>query len=495
VRVVIIGAGAAGVFTAYRLHERSAGAYEIVLIEKTDRVGGNASSTSLSFGGASYSIDCGAQFFYKNPQPAYVKLLGDLGLFDEPAEIQARATGITIWDRQAGKRRLWIPAHLEGFLRYHPEDWARMIGFATFLVYAFLLDRGPDDNWTLSVDEWIGQLTLLDDEFKQNVLRPFLYQFVTLPADRIGEASARYAVTYFVRNVFGEPGLTEPDPNVPAPPGAPTFEVYQSRIGLDGILERTLEAAGVVARLNEPVTSVSRNGDGTLQVTTSADVLTADHVVFATDPNIAAAILDAGSFPASDLISALESCEYGDLQISMQNGTPCWMPADTHIWESVNTVVDGDLLAFSVWFGPLRDRYDGAHQIPVFKSWASPNLMPASCTDTFLSHTHRILLPTTTFMAARANALAHQGEDHVWFAGGWTNWFDSQEAALDSATDVAARLGGAPLDGLAHPQKRAHDSDRQRDRIRRWLARIAAHSPAEHRNTLLTLIDKVESSG
>ena len=316
-----------------------------------------------------------------------------------------------------------------------------------------------------------------------------------MPADRIGEASARYAITYFIRNVFGEPGFTEPDPAIPAPPGAPTFEVYQSRIGLDGILQRALEAAGVVARLNEPVTAVSRNADGTLEVTTSSDAVTADHVVFATDPSTAAAILGAGSFPAPDLISALQHCEYGDLEISMQNGTPCWMPGDTDVWEAVNTVVDGDALEFSVWFGPLRDRYDGTQQIPVFKSWSSPNLAPASCASTFLAHAHRILLPTTAFMTARAGVAAHQGDDHVWFAGGWTNWFDSQEAALDSATDVALQIGGAPPAGMMPPLKRPHDPDRQRERIRRWIANVAAHSPSEQRNALLNLIDKVESSG
>lgn len=494
-RVVIVGAGAAGVFTAYRLHQLAGGANEIILIERSDRIGGNAFSTSLPFGGKDYSIDCGAQFFYKHPQPSYVKLLGDLGLFDEPAEIQARATGITIWDRQAGDRRLWIPSHLEGFLRYEPQDWSRMIGFATFLVYALLLDRSPHDNWTLDVDDWIDQLTLVDAEFKNSVLRPFLYQFVTLPSDRIGEASARYAITYFVRNVFGELGLTEPDPSIPAPPGAPTFEVYQSRIGLDGILQRVLDAAGSSAHLNETVTAVAKNGDGTLQVTTSSDALTADHVVFATDPNTAATILGAGSFPAPDLISDLKSCEYGDLHISMQNGAPCWMPEDTHFWEAVNTIVDGDALEFSVWFGPLRDRYDDTQQIPVFKSWASPNLAPASCASMFLSHAHRILLPTTAFMSARADVLTHQGHGRVWFAGGWTNWFDSQEAALDSATDVAEQLIGAPAGPLAPALKTKHDADRQRDRVRRWLAHIAAHSPADHRKKLLTVIDEVETAG
>jgi len=493
-RVVIIGAGAAGVFTAYRLQALYRDAYEIVLVERNDRVGGNALTKTVQFGGRAYAIDCGAQFFYKNPQPSYVKVLQNLGLFDAPVQIDARATGITLWDRQAQKRLLWVPSHLDGFLRYQPEDWTRMVAFATFLIYAFLLDRDKHDNWTLSVDDWIGQLALLDSDFKDTVLRNFLYQFVTLPPDRIGEASARYAVTYFVRNVFGEPVSGTPNPHVAGPGGA-TFEVYQSRIGLDGVLQHALDHAGVVPRLQEPVSAVSHAIDGTLQVTTSAETMPADHVVFATDPNVAAGILSAGSFPAPDLVAALQSCEYGDLAISMQNGGSCWMPDDSHYWESVNTLVAGDALQFTAWFGPLRDPDDAGQQIPVFKSWASPDLDPASCAQTFFSHSHRILLPTTAFMSARARVLAHQGRDHVWFAGGWTNWFDSQEAALDSATDVAEGIAGAPRDLVSPGRPTVHDPARQRDRIVQWLAGIAAHAPAEQRKALLNLVNRVETTG
>ena len=175
----------------------------------------------------------------------------DLGLFEAPPQIDARATGITLWTRGDDAPLLWLPAQLGGFLRYRPQDWKRLIGFSTFLAYAFLLDRKAGDEGTLSVDDWVGQLTLLDDEFKDTILRPFLYQFVTLPRARIGEASAKYAITYFVRNVFGEPGVDEPQPPIEGAKGQ-TFEVYQSRIGLDGVLDRALAAAGVIPRLNEP---------------------------------------------------------------------------------------------------------------------------------------------------------------------------------------------------------------------------------------------------
>ena len=447
-RIVIVGAGAAGVFAAYRIRERYADAFEIVLLEKSARAGGNALTTTVTSDGQPYAIDCGAQFFAANPQPSYVRLIADLGLLEPPSAIVARATGLTLWDGDANARRLWIPSHVGGFLRYELQDWPRLIQFATFLIYAYLLDRGAHDDWTLSVDEWLPDLSLLSNEFKDEVVRTLLYQFVTLPADRIGEASARYAITYFVRNVFGEPGVgaerREADPagpDIDDAPGTPTFEVLQSRIGLDGILQRALMAAGVTPHLNESALAVSQNPDGTLRVTTTAGTIDADHVVFAIDPPSAAAVLAAGGFPAAPaLIAALNACEYDELKISLQHGSPCWMPADSRYWEAVNTVVDAAAFRFSVWFGPLRDPLAGGAPIPVFKSWATPDLDPAACAGTFFSHSHRILLPTTTFVAKRDEVMAHQGEHHVWFAGGWTTWFDSQEAALDSATDVAARL-------------------------------------------------------
>ena len=386
-----------------------------------------------------------------------------------------------------------FPRHLNGFLRYRARDWERLIGFATFLAYAFLLDRDRPGNWSLSVDEWSQSLALLDSEFKDEVLRPFLYQFLTLPADRIGEGSALYAITYFVRNVFGEPGLDEPEPDIGDPAGVATFQVYQSRIGLDGILVRALDESGVIPRLSEPVTAVQKNQDGTLQVVTSADSIQADHVVFATDPQVAAAILGAGAFPAPELLASLQACEYDDLVISMQSGGSCWMPDDTSFWESVNTVVDGDALRFSVWFGPLRDTFGAGQRIPVFKSWASPGLEPATCDRTFMSLSHRILLPTTTFMTHREDVLSFQGNDHVWFAGGWTTWFDSQEAALDSATSVVEQLTGASRAGRA--VRPAAERDRLRRGIDRWLARVATLAPANHRARLMNLINEIETVG
>lgn len=491
---MIVGAGAAGVFTAYRLKQMYGDRYEVVLVESSAKIGGNASSTTLRFGSRNYSIDCGAQFFHRGAQASYVGLLADLGLFDDPPQIQAKPTGITIWDRKAKEHILWIPSHARGFLRYRQEDWKKLRAFATFMAYAFLLDRDRSDEWDLRVDTWCNSLKLVDAEFRDEIIPKFMYQFVTLPADRICEASALYAVTHFVRNVFGEVEVEEPDPDLMDPRGVETFEVYQSMIGLDGVMKRALEHAGVRPRLREPVKALRKQGDKVVVVTTK-DTIVADQVVLATDPCTAAKILDAGTLTASRQIAALNQLEYAPLPISMQNGGSAWMPKDKNYWEAINTIVDGKQLFFTAWFGPLRRTYGGGKKIPVFKSWGSPSIDFTDSPDHFLAQEHHILMPTTAFMKHREEVQACQGQDSVWFVGGWTRWFDSQEAALDSATDVAERIPGTPRPGTGRDAMVPLDRDRSRKRIDRWLHRIARRAPADERRKLLTLMDEVEAKG
>ena len=154
-------------------------AYDVVLLESKDRVGGNCFTTNVQYGGKSYSIDCGAQFFYKNPQASYVTLLESLGLMDEAHEVISAPAGFTIWDKAAGARRLWIPSKVLGFLHYTAADWDNLADFSIWLAYSTFLDRDKTPDWTLSVDDWFASLHLLSNDFKENVLKPFMYQFVS----------------------------------------------------------------------------------------------------------------------------------------------------------------------------------------------------------------------------------------------------------------------------------------------------------------------------
>jgi predicted NAD/FAD-binding protein len=496
---VIVGAGAAGVFTAYRLKSMYGDLFDVELHEAKDRVGGNTLSVPRTVGGREYSIDAGAQFFYKNPQVSYVELLEDLGLFDDDdkAEIIEAPAGFTIWDKNEGQHLFHVPSELTGFVHYGLDDWERMAQFIAYLGYSFFLDA-EDGSWTKSVDDWLDDCHLLSNEFKDAVVRNFMYQFVTLGPDEIGSASARYATTYFARNAFGEPKVSEPDPHAPDLPGVPTFETYQSLIGLDGILKAALAAVDVTPVLNSPVASVKRLDGGGVEVATPNGTISADHVVLACDPQTSADILEAGGGPAH-LVKTLRKMKYVPLPISMQQGKPCQMPTDTDLWEPVNTIVDGENIMFTAWFGPLRRKDTDGEAIHVFKSWGTPNLdpLPVNCPSQFFLNEHYVVQPTTDFMAARDELEPHQGTDGIWFAGGWTNWFDSQEAALDSATSIAEHItevDRAP--GTGTERMASVDHDRHRRHLHRFAQRVARRAPdAEKKKKLERAIHEVEHAG
>ncbi len=490
-RVVIVGAGASGIFTAYRLREMYGDKYEIALLEANDRIGGNCYSTHVEYGGKDYSIDCGAQFFYKNPQPSYTALLDQLGLLDSATEVVGAPAGFTIYDKPTNNFRLWLPSRVVEFLGYDAGDWERLVQFLEYLAYSAALDREAP-NWELSVDDWFAKMKLLSDDFKEKVIKPFMYQFVSLPLSRIGEASALYAVTYFIRNILGEPGVPEPDVDPPNLPAIPTFTTYQSMIGLDGIHKKVMDAAKVVPFLSCPVTKVERVGD-VLQVTSAIGMLEADHVVFSCDPHAAAKILQAGNVAPAPLLDTLNALEYAKLPISMQKDGSCWMPPNDDDWEPVNTIVDGESVTFTAWFGRLRPTYGLLKRIPVFKSWGAPAV--AGCPHEFLAHQHYIPYPTTTFMKHREKLKGFQGQNGVWFVGGWTTWFDSQEAALDSATAVAEALPAEKKPGTGLERMVGMDPQRIQRNLRRFAERVARVAPDQHKAAIANVIEKVAEEG
>lgn len=116
--VVIVGAGAAGIFTAYQIATQHPGAFDVRIFEAAPVIGGNVSSVTAEYGGQTYVIDAGAECYYPNPQPHYVQLVGALGLTST-----SYPAGFTIWESSTGQRLLWIPSSLGRFARYTARDW------------------------------------------------------------------------------------------------------------------------------------------------------------------------------------------------------------------------------------------------------------------------------------------------------------------------------------------------------------------------------------
>jgi hypothetical protein len=180
----------------------------------------------------------------------------------------------------------------------------------------------------------------------------------------------------------------------------------------------------------------------------------------------------------------------------MQKDGSCWMPGDNRYWEGVNTLVNTPQhsVAFNAWFGPLRPPYGGKNLIPVFKSWGAPDLKSSACGHEFFSHVHNVLLPTTTFMKVRSQLDAYQNRNGLSFAGGWSTWFDSQEAALMSAMKVAQMLHpGEPqlLRGAAVAAADGYDSSGIPARVKSWLDMVLKQVPQRDDQNLTKLVKKL----
>ncbi len=436
INIAIVGGGAAGLFMARNIEQTATVPVHIDLVEKSASIGGNTSSATYTDPKTGYStnIDCGAQFFFANPQPYYCQLLNTLGLFDDVKHYPA---GITVWDQDENKRTLFIPSMLKSFIdgTFKTSDLPALIEFGLFFLAAEALDKTSD--YTQSVSTWLNSLPYLSADFKNNVLIPFMYQFTSLPLSRMGDASALYTLSYFVRNATGWPGFTPVSPD-----SGDTFTIYQSTIGLDGFLaflaqklaSTSIHTGTLVKQVNFDTPS------GLPTITVEDQTVPYDAVIIACDPQTAATLL-AGGIAQPNAVPLLKQVEYHPLHIMVDSNTSL-MPSDPGSWQAANTVVSmtHQSVVFDAYFGPLRP-LDNGQPIQVFKRWGNPDVpSPPTPPAPLADHSHFVLYPTVSSIQARDALVPLQGTNRVWFAGGWTNWFDSQEAAYRSTLSVITGL-------------------------------------------------------
>jgi hypothetical protein len=432
-KIVIIGAGASGVFTAYLLEKHAPGEFAITLLEKNERVGGHAQSVVEDADGDPVSIDYGAQFFSRTAQPEYCQMLEVEGLLQEPGLFKEAAAGVSIWDETEQVLRFRIPDSLGGILADviksadAVEQWLR---FLEMTLHAKLLYEFGD--WTTTFGDWIDGLDFVVgtdaevEDFKANVMRPLMYQFGLVNPPDLDALSARFVVYYFLGSL-------------PSGFAAAPFTVFNCLKGLDGIHDRLLSDYGLSGsvELGKTVASLEENGDGWTVTTTDASIYEADEVVFSTNPmQILAMLPDAAAY--ADVRSVLDDLEFVGVRVRIQNPAPHYMPANPADWSVSNVTVRDDEPAIdgpsnymlSVWFGPMRDEESGAF---FFKSWGSPDLVPIVA-DTHFEHWHQLMVGNPLFMARRQELReVHQGVHALWYVGGYTLEYDSQNSALRSA--------------------------------------------------------------
>jgi predicted NAD/FAD-binding protein len=439
-KVVVIGAGAAGVFSAYLLEKHAPGRFDITILEKNGAIGGNTRGQWVQWQGESIHIDCGAQFFSESSEPEYCDMLRDEGFFAQYGLITESAAGMTVWNASTRQLEFRVPDNIPDILRgveHHFLDWMNFLDLTLAAIEAYFAE-----DWSKTFGVWIDGIRLWgsrqeQEAFKRNIARPLMYQFgLVRPAD-LDALSAKFVIYYYVGSL--------PWPHHGAPPvgahpdGTAPFHVYTCSRGMDSILEALRDKYRLCVQTRSPVQSIEPQGDGYVVTTAGGAAYPADEIIFGTNPKWTLGLLpDAPSF--DPLRTLLGGMQYLTVPVQVQRGaTSSYTTPDAATWEVSNVTLVEDTngaasnYMLTVWFGPLKSESIGRQ---FFKSWGSPNLVPPD-QPVFIEQIHQLMVGTPDFIARRDQLrTAFQGASSLWYAGGYILDYDTQNTCLKSAQNV-----------------------------------------------------------
>lgn len=154
-KVVVVGAGLAGLYTAQALH---AAGVDVLLLEGRDRLGGRILTVEEGGTPSDDGFDLGPSWFWPEMQPAMAELVAELGL----DSFVQHSTGDVVFERMSRERpQRFSPA-------YENQQSMRVSG-GTGAVVRALADRLPDEHIRLQTQ--VVAMTLKDDGVELSLRR------------------------------------------------------------------------------------------------------------------------------------------------------------------------------------------------------------------------------------------------------------------------------------------------------------------------------------
>jgi uncharacterized protein len=428
-RLAVIGAGTAGVSTAYFCDS----SWSVDLFESRDKIGGHADTVSVSAGGERLAVDIGAEFFHPKTHPWYWAFLEEIGArTDDPgtSKVIEGPASLTVFDAVTGKARFGSDHAL--------DDLPGALRFLDFTKAARKM-TGPDAPWATTMGAWLDGLDL-DAAYKRDVLTPWLASLTCGDTELVRTQSARAHLSSFART-FPETVL-EP------------VHTYNSTVGLEGYLRMMLDRCEHTdVRTGTAVRSLEEKS-GTWHIRTGSGREGPYDAVVVTAPPHTARKFFADVPGLEPVAEQLRRHEYHPARLVVHRD-PVYMPEDKDYWSVQNAAAGDQHCETSIWVGAYYGS-DADDRPSLFKSWAAHrDADPAG-----LLAERRFLHPLCTpdSLAAVRDMMPSQGERNLYFAGSWTTITDLQETSLYSGLRVAERLnsGGPQLTSF---QQRLKDDD------------------------------------
>lgn len=398
-RVGIVGAGIAGLVTAWLVDE----ACTAVVLEARSRIGGNARSVSGCVDGVPGVFDLGAQEIAADDSSPHAALLTAVGLGERHVlDVPYSHTFST--DRDASPLLVddhpGRPAHVG-----RGPSWEH--------VRSFLDGLGALPDWDVPFGAVVRPLSL-PPATRDHVLCALPAVLFGCPVAEVPELSARVVLTYLLSVANGT---------------APRARVLRGGMeSLAWALAAGLTTAEV--RTGAVVDRVERAGDGYALVDTAGRRCAVEQLVLAVPPPTAVRLLPAAMTGPGTPLHVLRRFTYRPLRYALHLD-PAYVPADRSLWSTQNVISHDGWAEASTWCGP-------SHGVDVFKSQITHRSAPPRrvlATDTF-----QALPPTTGVIDARRALVDLQGREGLHFAGHYITGLGDQESAIASAAAVARRI-------------------------------------------------------
>jgi predicted NAD/FAD-binding protein len=407
-RIAVVGAGIAGLASAYRLAQRG---HAVTLFEQGDYLGGHTHTHEVEVGGRAFAVDTGFIVFNPVNYPLLTALFAELGVASQPTTmsfaVHDEASGLeynagTLDGLFCQRRNLASPRFLgmvRDLLRFYREAPALLDG------------DGPGP----TLGEYLAQQRH-GAMFRDLHLVPMASALWSAPAATILDFPARYLVQFMAHHrmlqVAGRPG-------------------WRVVTGGSATYVRALRARWQVhERLACPVRSVRRDADG-VELRTAGGSERFDHVVLACHSDQALALLADADANERAVLGAIPY-QANDVVLHTDASV---LPRRRKAWAAWNAHVPrdpSDACTVSYCMNLLQG-LDAPEPIVVTLNRGDA-IDPAKVLRR-VRYQHPVY--THASVSARARKAQVQGRRRTWFAGAYWGW-GFHEDGMRSAMDVVA---------------------------------------------------------
>ena len=415
-RVGIVGGGMAGVSLAFLLD----GKRDVVLLEASASLGGNVQSVNIELEGQTFPVDIGAQYFHPALYPNYVNLIDQLGLTPEVHSFPATITEFA--DGEAKPR--FLSPLLPGRAWPLVEPW-NLPGLKAFTVAFESAKRreAQSADWNVTMEEWLATLNFSEEEMESTLL-PWTASLYSGIIDEARGLSARAAMIFVAKTL----------PDNPLKP----ILYYVLNPGMAAVLNAMIARCSTVnVMTSAQVTVVTRGPQGGFAIRCAdGREVQVDDLVFASSAPATLPLLQGLPDTAAQQ-TALAAMEFRDAVLALHTD-PIYASNNPVFRSFFNARVHGNYCEASMWLKSVLAVPPAKTAAKVWKSWITYAERPPE--NVLAEARYKHMLPTPATLNAQNNLLALQGRGDVWFVGGYTRPYDSQDTALVSAGDVAQIL-------------------------------------------------------